>query len=132
MMKIYLDLKMKQSEKKALIDSWVGSLGASYIKRFLGLSPMRAEQIKAGNYDGYEQVLFWAATQQDQDVSAELKSLEGTLGLPQAHLAAMLGLPPRAYERARKGIPVKIYYVNLIKAAASQPRFLNALFERSI
>ncbi len=58
MTKIYSGLKMSKSEKKALIDSWVNSLETSYIKRFLGLSPMRAELIKAGDYSDYEQVLF--------------------------------------------------------------------------
>lgn len=132
MTKIYSGLKMSKSEKKALIDSWVNSLETSYIKRFLGLSPKRAELIKAGDYSDYEQVLFWAATQQDQEVSGVLKELEERLGLPQAHVAALLGLPLRAYQRALKGIPVKAYYVNLIKAAATQPNFLQALIERTI
>lgn len=124
--------KVKENEKKALIDKWVAGLEASYIRRFLGLSPMRAETIKAGDYSGYEQVLFWAATQQDQDVSGVLKELEERLNLPQAHVAALLGLPIRAYQRALKGVPVKAYYVNLIKAAASQPDFLRALIKRDM
>lgn len=119
-----------KNEKKDLIDKWVAGLEASYIRRFLGLSQMRAELIKAGDYSGYEQVLFWAATQQDQDVSGVLKELEKRLGLPQAHVAALLGLPIRAYQRAAKGTPVKVYYANLIRAAASQPNFLNALIKR--
>ena len=121
-----------KNEKKDLIDKWVAGLEASYIKRFLGLSPMRAELIKAGDYSGYEQVLFWAATQQDQDVSEVLRELEERLNLPQAHVAALLGLPIRAYQRAVKGTPVKAYYVNLIKAAASQPDFLQALIKRDL
>lgn len=121
-----------KNEKKALIDEWVSGLEASYIGRFLGLSPMRAERIKAGDYSGYEQVLFWAATQQDQDVSGVLRELEERLGLPQAHVAALLGLPIRAYQRALKGVPVKYYYVNLIKAAATQPAFLKSLIDRTL
>lgn len=123
---------MNKAEKKTLIDKWVDGLEASYIKRFLGLSPMRSEQIKSGNYEGYEQVLYWAATQQDQDVSGELKALESRLGLPQTHVAALLGLPPRAYERARKGIPVKIYYANLVKAASKDKGVLDALYNRNL
>ncbi|MAG43445.1 MAG: hypothetical protein CMH95_03975 [Oceanospirillaceae bacterium] len=115
-----------------LVKDWLGRFGQNTVRKLLGLSPKQGAQVASGDFSGFEELLMWAATNEPQDVSAELKAIEDATGLSSARSAILLGIPDKTYTRARKGDPVPAAMANYVRILAESPDLIERLKERTL
>lgn len=115
-----------------LVGQWVSQYTESTIRKILTVSPKQAAAIKAGDYSGFETLLMWAATSQDQVIVDELAVIEEFAGIQKSHASVLLGMWGDQYRRARKGEPVPFYLAVYIRQLAKNKRLLTALINRKL
>ena len=113
--------------------AWLSDKKAGYVARLLSIRPEKGDEIKAGNYDQYKDILFWAYTADEGViVQSELEHIAEVAGLSKYAFIIALGLSRSVVEDGFKGKPIKFIYAAYIKALAADNALLKRVLARTI